>query len=43
MNVLQQNIINAQRNLRTDNRQRIHFRVTEWNEDTGTGRIRVGK
>ena len=40
MNIIQQNIINAQRNTRTENRQRIHFRVTEWNEDTSIGQIR---
>jgi hypothetical protein len=40
MNIVQQNVINAQRNTRTENRQRIHFRVTEWNEDTSIGQIR---
>jgi hypothetical protein len=40
MNVLQQNVINAQRNTRTDNRQRLNFRVTEWDENSNTGKIR---
>jgi hypothetical protein len=40
MNIIQQNVLNKQRNTRTENRQRIHFRVTEWNEDTSIGQIR---